>query len=363
VKIPSNILTMLAGIALTLISLWYGQNHGLMPAEASSDAALVDGLFNTMMTIGTAIFLLVWGVLLICLVKFRRRPGDETDGPSIEGNIPLEIVWTAIPVVIVLVLGVYSFDVYNSMGGFDPDAAGDLGVQVAMLPGGETATPLIDAAHQKKAHHQHMALGIGASPDEVGQAPDVTVNVLGLQYAWIFTYPDLGITSGELHLPAGKNVRLNLKAQDVIHAFWLPEFRLKQDTIPGMESELRFTPKRLGDYPIVCAELCGPYHGAMGSRLYVQTPEDYDAWVKEQIPPSADNTTAADLDKLMESNRSNSDYLAPIAAQVGLDAETLKQLHPLNSDHLNSHHEEPYPTVPALSPRSKQALVSVSPSA
>ncbi|HEY9640087.1 MAG TPA: cytochrome c oxidase subunit II, partial [Coleofasciculaceae cyanobacterium] len=144
-KIPSTILTMLAGIALTLVSLWYGQNHGLMPTEASSDAALVDGLFNTMMTIGTAIFLLVWGVLIICLFKFRRRPGDETDGPPVEGNIPLEIVWTAIPVVIVLVLGVYSFDVYNNMGGFDPDAAGDLGVQVAMLPGDGAATPLIDA--------------------------------------------------------------------------------------------------------------------------------------------------------------------------------------------------------------------------
>lgn len=348
---------MLAGIALTLASLWYGQNHGLMPVEASSDAALVDGLFNTMMTIGTAIFLLVWGVLIICFLKFGRRAGDETDGPPIEGNIPLEIVWTAIPVVIVLILGVYSFDVYNTMGGFDPDAAGDPGVQVAMLSDSEAATPLIDAAHQKveqhrPAHHQHMALGIGASPDEIGQAPDVTVNVLGLQYAWIFTYPDLGITSGELHLPVDKNARLNLKAQDVIHAFWLPEFRLKQDTIPGSESELRFTPKRVGDYPIVCAELCGPYHGAMGSRLYVQTPEDYDAWVKEQTPAPASDTTAADLEKLMQGGRSNAEYLAPIATQIGLNAKTLEQLHP----HL-------MPSLPDV-PGTKQALInSDSPSA
>jgi cytochrome c oxidase subunit 2 len=243
------------------------------------------------------------------------------------------------------------------MGGFDPDAAGDPGVQVAMVDNG-TAAPLIDAAHQvahpKNAHHQHMALGIGASPDEIGKAPDVTVNVLGLQYAWIFTYPDLGITSGELHLPAGKNVRLNIKAQDVIHAFWLPEFRLKQDTIPGTESELRFTPKRVGDYPIICAELCGPYHGAMGSRLYVQAPEDYDAWVKEQIPPPATDATAADLEKLMGRDRTSSDYLAPIAAQVGLDAKTLEQLHPQPDAQAIA------PTAPSIS---KQALVSVSPSA
>jgi len=323
---------MLAGILLTLASLWYGHNHGLMPVQASSDAILVDGLFDTMMTIGTAIFLLVWGVLIIALFKFRRKPGDNTDGPAIEGNIPLEIVWTAIPVVIVLVLGVYSFDVYNSMGGFDPDAAGDPGVQVAMISEEGSAMPLMDAVSPKKAHHNHMALGIGASPDEIGVAPDVTVNILGMQYAWIFTYPDLGITSGELHLPVNKNVRLNLKAQDVIHAFWLPEFRIKQDTIPGMESELRFTPTRVGDYPIVCAELCGAYHGGMASRLYVQAPEDYDKWVQEQMPAPADSQTAADLENLMGGtmalgeNRSDADYLIPAAHQMDLDAKALKQL-------------------------------------
>lgn len=335
-KIPSNILTMLAGIVLTLISLWYGQNHGLMPVEASSDAALVDGLFNTMMTIGTAIFLLVWGILLICVIKYRRQPGDETDGPPIEGNIPLEIVWTAIPVAIVLMIGVYSFDVYNSMGGFDPDAAGDPGiVQVAMV--GDEATPLMDR-QPVRSHHQHMALGIGGSPDQVGRPADVTVNVLGLQYAWIFTYPDLGITAGELHIPVDKNVRLNLKAQDVIHAFWLPEFRLKQDTLPGVDSELRFTPKRVGDYPIVCAELCGPYHGAMASRLYVQSQEDYDQWVKEQMLPAAADTTALNLNPNSEpTDRSDSDYLAPVAQQVGVDARALEQLH--------MHHKMPMATI------------------
>ncbi|NJR38270.1 MAG: cytochrome c oxidase subunit II [Leptolyngbyaceae cyanobacterium CSU_1_4] len=144
-NIPTNILTMLAGIALTLVSLWYGKNHGLMPIEASSDAALIDGLFDSMMTISMGIFLLVEGVLVICLLKFRRKPGDETDGPAIDGNIPLEIVWTAIPAVIVLVIGVYSFEIYNRMGGFDPEAAGAPSVvQVAMMPG-EGATQMIEA--------------------------------------------------------------------------------------------------------------------------------------------------------------------------------------------------------------------------
>ena len=336
---------MLAGIILTLVSLWYGKNHGLMPAEASDDAALIDGLFDTMMTIGTAIFLLVWGVLIISALKFRRAPGDTTDGPAIEGNIPLEIVWTAIPTVIVLVLGVYSFDVYNSIGGFDPEAADDPGiVQVAMLPEADGAMMMNDltpktAPKVAPRMHQHMALGIGAAPGRANQVADVTVEVLGLQYAWIFTYPEYGITSGELHLPAGKNSQLNMKAQDVIHAFWLPEFRLKQDVLPGVGSELRFTPKVIGDYPIVCAELCGPYHGAMGARLYVQTPEEFDKWVKDQTPPPADSQTAMNpaaqmgLDKLGQ-ERTDAEYLAPIATHIsdrmGIDAQAIKDIHALH---------------------------------
>ena len=314
--------------------------------EASDDAALIDGLFDTMMTIGTAIFLLVWGVLIIVAFKFRRAPGDTTDGPPIEGNIPLEIVWTAIPTVIVLVLGVYSFDVYNSIGGFDPEAADDPGiVQVAMLPEADGAMPMMNDLTPKTAPkiaprmHQHMALGIGAAPGRADQVADVTVEVLGLQYAWIFTYPAYGITSGELHLPAGKNSQLNMKAQDVIHAFWLPEFRLKQDVLPGVGSELRFTPKVIGDYPIVCAELCGPYHGAMGARLYVQTPEEFDKWVKDQTPPPADSQTAMNpaaqmgLDHLGQ-ERTDAEYLAPIAThisdRIGIDAQVIKDMHALH---------------------------------
>ncbi len=327
---------MLAGITLTLVSLWYGQNHGLLPIEASEDAEVVDGLFNTMMTIGTAIFLLVWGTLIIAVFKYRRRAGDETDGPPIEGNIPLEIVWTAIPTVIVLVLGVYSFDVYNNMGGFDPDAADDPGraVQVAMAPNEDGSMPLVNNITPSPAPrpHHHLALGIGAAPSRVDQMPDVTVEVLGLQYAWIFTYPQYGITSGELHLPAGKNSQLNMKAQDVIHAFWLPEFRLKQDVIPNVPTELRFTPKRIGDYPIICAELCGPYHGGMASRLYVQAPEEFDQWVKDQMPAVTGETALAPVEQLkLGEARTDAEYLEPIdqimGDRLGIDAKTLEQLH------------------------------------
>jgi cytochrome c oxidase subunit 2 len=174
-----------------------------------------------------------------------------------------------------------------------------------------------------------VALGVGADPDTVNHPPDLTVNVLGLQYAWLFTYPDLGVTTGELHVPVGKDLRLLLKAQDVIHAFWLPEFRLKQDTLPNQQAELRFVPKRIGEYPIVCAELCGPYHGGMASKLYVHSQEDYDQWVQSQIAaktPDSEKTVA------MVGDRSDSDaaYLARhadhLANHLGIDTTTLSPL-------------------------------------
>jgi cytochrome c oxidase subunit II len=322
---------MLAGIALTLASLWYGQNHGLMPVEASKGAALVDDLFNAMMTVGAGIFFLVEGVLLVCLFKFRRKKGDTTDGPPIEGNIPLEILWTAIPVVIVLVIGVYSFEIYRIEGGFDPEAAEQPAiVQVAMLPGSEVGLMDAQTAPKLMHHHNHMALGVGASPDSVQAPADVTVNVLGLQYAWIFTYPDTGITAGELHLPVGKDVKLNIKAQDVIHAFWLPQFRLKQDAIPGQDAELRFKPTLVGDYPIVCAELCGAYHGAMGSRLYVMEQDDYDQWLQQQVAALDEQKTVASKPEANE----DAAYLAPFASRTGVDAELLQQLHPMHDHNL-----------------------------
>ena len=326
VNIPSQIATLLAGIVLTLVSLWYGQNHGLLPVAASEEAAQVDALFNMMMTISIGLFILVQGVIVIALIRYRRRDGDETDGPPIHGNIPLEIVWTAIPAVTVLIISIYSFEIYNAMGGLDPMASHDHGTKIAMnhqMPASpENAETSLIAYNPSQGN---IALGLGASPENQNQQVPLTVNVMGLQYAWIFTYPD-GITSGELHIPVGKEVELKLTAQDVLHAFWLPEFRLKQDAIPGRESELRFTPNRVGQYPIVCAELCGAYHGAMGAQLFVHTPEEYQSWIKEQ-QAVASNDSLEQAVALNPEQRSTSEILAPYAADMGIEASTLEQLH------------------------------------
>lgn len=330
-NIPSNITTLIAGIVLTLVSLWVGQNHGLLPVAASEEAGRVDGLFNTMMTIATGLFLIVQGVLIYSAIRFRKRPGDDTDGPPIRGNIPLEIVWTAIPATIILVIGVYSFDVYNSMGGLDPMASHDHRAQeMAHQPGSAIAAPLPGTEAAKPVQSKQVALGVGASPGTQGQVADLTVNVMGLQFAWIFTYPDSGVTTSELHIPVGKEVQLNITAQDVLHAFWLPQFRLKQDAIPGRPSELRFRAQKVGEYPIVCAELCGSYHGAMKSQIFVESPEDFDAWLQSQIAANSDNLQQA---VAYGSERSEADYLAARAPELGIDANTLGQVRPPAAGH------------------------------
>jgi cytochrome c oxidase subunit 2 len=102
--------------------------------------------------------------------------------------------------------------------------------------------------------------------------------VTALQFAFVFHYPQGDITSGELHVPLDRPVELRMEARDVIHAFWVPQFRLKQDVIPGQPTLLSFTPTRAGRYPIICAELCGPYHGGMRSTVVVEEPDAFDRW-------------------------------------------------------------------------------------
>lgn len=364
-KIPSSILTLLVGIVLTLVSLWYGQNHGLLPVAASEEAPLVDGLFNMMMTISTGLFLIVQGTLIVSAIRFRRRKDDNTDGPPVHGNVPLEILWTAIPAVIVLVLAVYSFEVYNSMGGLDPMAHSVAHMKsdkhFAKMPGAAIAATLTDteninqqasdeamqdpataAVRNKEIPQRRDASDIGvtsgrigSSPDKQGTPPELVVNVTGLQFAWLFTYPDTGITTGELHVPAGRQVLLNITANDVLHAFWVPEFRLKQDAIPGRQNELVFTPNRLGTYTVNCAELCGAYHGAMKTQVVVETPEEFDSWVKEQQEVASKEA----LDQAVAVNsadRSASEFLATYAEEMGINSTMLEQLH--TSGDREAHH-------------------------
>ncbi|MBW4644173.1 MAG: cytochrome c oxidase subunit II [Goleter apudmare HA4340-LM2] len=362
-NIPSSIWTLLIGIVLTLASLWFGQNHGLLPTAASDEAVLIDGLFNTMMIVSTGIFLLVEGILIYAAFRYRRRAGDHEDGPPVEGNVPLEILWTAIPAIIVLGISVYSFEVYNDIGGFDPHAIHEApitqGMDMSMhsMPGAALAATLSDTPpstapnlNQEKSDEAmqdpataavrnadqipqlrnapgvgSVAPTIGTSEDKAGQAPELLVNVTGLQYAWLFTYPETGITTGELHVPIGRQVLVNMTANDVIHAFWIPEFRLKQDVIPGRQSEIRFTPNKEGDYALICAELCGPYHGAMRTQVVVESQAAYDKWMQEQLVASRENLNQAVA--VNPADLSPYEFLTPYTKDMGINSEILSQVH------------------------------------
>lgn len=402
-KIPSQIATLLAGILLTLLSLWYGYNHHLLPIAASAEADLIDDLFNVMMTIGTGIFILVQGALLWVIFRYRRKAGDDTDAKYIHGNIPLEIVWTAIPAVIVLALSIYSFDIYEQMGGLNPmdhgshlaSAHGEEahGTSVAnagpgaaiaapleappeasttatavdgtkaTLPTGENptgedaVTPVIvppDAVTPKDVVSpdgmapnvvtpKEVAIPVTVPADSVkpknpaavpATIPDrnsVIVNVNGLQFAWLFNYEGTEVTAGELHVPVGRDVRLNISAMDVLHAFWVPEFRVKQDAIPGRTVSLRFLPTKVGEYPVICAELCGAYHGVMKTKVVVEPEDAFQAWLtSQQVASRPDQDPqlqqAIALAHPSTLHLSDADYLAPYAQRLGVTVEHLQSI-------------------------------------
>jgi cytochrome c oxidase subunit 2 len=271
-------------MVLVLTGIWASQNINLLPIDASSNAPVYDSLFAVLFSIGTILFLGIAGLLVFSLVRFRRRAGDNLDGAAIEGNLPLEILWTAIPAVVVLFIGIYSYDIYERMGGMtalnDHSAMHHQGGAMAEMV---SANSSVDSSSPSRIWGGIGPVG-GMGAANASAEAVLPVELTAMQFAFIFHYPDANITSGELHVPLGQPVELRMKANDVIHAFWVPQFRLKQDVIPGQPTVLTFTATRAGSYPIVCAELCGPYHGGMRSTVVVHEPDDYDSWLQKNRP-------------------------------------------------------------------------------
>jgi cytochrome c oxidase subunit 2 len=281
----------LATIALIATGIWIGFNVNLLPVVASANAPVYDDLFKLLFSIGIILFVGITIVLVYSLFKFRRRVGDQGDGLAIEGNLPLEIVWTAIPAVVVLFIGIYSYDIYERMGGmtsFHDHSAMLAGASDnASGIGAELASNIEAKAHPEIANTEQGKrywAGIASMDDPDNKT--LPVDVTAMQFAFIFHYPEGNITSGELHVSAGQPVQLRMEARDVIHAFWVPQFRLKQDIIPGQPTLLSFTPTKPGTYPIVCAELCGPYHGGMRTNVVVHDPDSFQTWLDQNRQPA-----------------------------------------------------------------------------
>ncbi|NEP76328.1 cytochrome c oxidase subunit II [Okeania sp. SIO2G5] len=358
-QIPASLLTLTAGIVITLVSLWYGNHHNLLPVQASAEAPIVDGLFDVMVVIGTALFIIVEGAILFFAIRYRRRKGDDSDGVPLEGNLELEVFWTAIPAIIVIGLGLYSVDVYRDMGGL---SVGDHSMHSSSMMGqsqstlvaqaptstvSDVPTLLADGSGGSSPDEVVPKYGFGASPNAEGQDANVLVNVTGLQYAWIFNYPDGGMITGELHIPVNQDVQLNIEAKDVIHSFWVPAFRLKQDALPGQVAQLRFVATKPGTYDIVCAELCGSYHGSMRSQVVVHTEDEFAQWLTDnrvaQAPeseeggdrviatalstatlPTATLAAASDLSLPVDTAAlSKQEYLAPYGEELNVSVDHL----------------------------------------
>lgn len=242
----------------------------LFPAQASAEAPLIDNLFHTMLIIGGAIFLLVQGLLVYSAIKFRAKPGDTSDGIHLHGNTTLEIIWTAIPAVIVTVLTILSWNVFNIMQAPKDDEL---------------------VVHTTAARF-NWAFAYDA-PLSLVEAQGVDVANLNLPDNVKADIADgtLTIASTELHTYANRPVRMDMQSRDVIHAFWVPVFRVKQDVIPGRTTTVRFTPTLPNDpsnaeswYPVKCTELCGAQHGAMVAYTVVHPDEaSFNAWMSERM--------------------------------------------------------------------------------
>lgn len=222
-------------IAVTaLLILGLGQVQ-LLPQQASVQAAPIDDLFHLEFNVIAFLFALIVVFMLYSIVVFRRKPGDRTDAAHIEGNTNLEIAWTVAPLITVLA--------FAYLGG------------------------------------QSLADTLRADPRAL------EINVIGRQWSWRFEYPQYGIVTDTLFMPVDKQAILHMSSEDVIHSFWVPEFRVKQDALPGGEEfvrNLRVTPTLIGDYKVRCAELCGLQHAYMESPVKVLSQADFEAWIAQE---------------------------------------------------------------------------------
>lgn len=238
-----NLINIVWLIAIVLLLVFGGLLIGtftptIFPAQASSESRQIDTLFRFLLSVGGMVFLLTQGVLFYSIFRFRVRRGDTSDGPNVHGNALLEFIWTLVPTILVTVIAIYSYQIWVTI----------------------------------------------QAPKENEQV----VQVRGARYAWTFEYydeaNDISFNSPVLHVYSGRPVRMEMNTEDVIHSFWVPAMRIKQDLLPGRTTTVRFTPLEAGEYRVVCTELCGGGHGQMYASIIVHEDEAaYLDWYNEQL--------------------------------------------------------------------------------
>jgi cytochrome c oxidase subunit 2 len=237
---------LLVGLVASALGIVLGLAIDWFPAQGATQAKDIDTLYDVLIIASVPIFVLVCVVVIFAVIFFRQRPGQENqDGPPIHGNTRLEVIWTAIPTILIAGLCAYSYVV------------------------------LVD---------------IEDAPAE--ERRELKIAVVGEQFAWRYTYPR-ALTEGrpltvtqELVLPVNRPVDFRINAEDVLHDFWVPAFRVKMDAVPGIETHYRVTPNRRGVFPVVCAELCGLGHATMRSRVRVVTEREFTAFLRNAGRPA-----------------------------------------------------------------------------
>jgi cytochrome c oxidase subunit 2 len=228
--IAIGVIAALIGIGITLVIDWF-------PADGDTAASKVDTVYDVLLICSVPIFVLVMTVAIYSVVRFRAKPGDMGDGPPIHGNTRLEIIWVTVPFILVTALAIYGWIVLDDI--------------------------------------------------EAKQQDEMVVRVTGEQFAWSFEYPQERVRSTQLVLPVDQPIHFRIRTKDVVHSFWVPEFRLKSDAVPGLTTEIRLTPNRLGRYQVVCAELCGLGHATMRQAVRVVPPGEFDSWVERRRQEAA----------------------------------------------------------------------------
>ncbi len=233
------------------------QAYSWMPLQASAEAVLVDKLFSFMTAVGCFIFLGVIGTLLYSMLFQRAAKYDASDGPPIEGNVKLEIIWTVVPIILVIWIGTVSYRTYDQMSLLEPFAPKEVS-SVGTVP--LDSTKKVDT-------------GVEATLDSP------PIEVLSRQWSWEFRYPQQDVSSTELHLPVNQRAQLKLTSEDVLHGFYVPAFRVKQDIIPGQEIDFSFTPILEGRYRLRDSAYSGTYFAANQTNVVVESEAAYQQWL------------------------------------------------------------------------------------
>ncbi|MDF5718609.1 MAG: cytochrome c oxidase subunit II [Rhizonema sp. NSF051] len=248
-----NALLLAVFIAVILgISHWVGQEaYSWMPPQATAEAKRVDEIFSFLASVGTFIFLGITGVILYSIITCRAPKGDWTHGHPARGSAKLETLWTVVPTILVLWVALESFHIYEELN--------ILGL-----------TQIV---------HLHIEEPASANTVHIDGKPITQeIRVIASQSGWSFIYPDK-VTRNELHLPMNDRIRLVLNSEDVLHGFYVPEFRFKQDIVPKRDIAIVIDPIRAGQYRLNDSQFSGTNFALMQANVFVESRQAYDQWL------------------------------------------------------------------------------------